>query len=78
MSFLYSLFHAKVFPSTNPGIFFAGKKVLVTGANCGLGFEAALKFTALGASTVVLAGGSAAKGEAAAAAAAAEIQTRTG
>lgn len=33
----------------------AGKTVLVTGGNCGLGFEAAIKLVTLGATTVILA-----------------------
>lgn len=37
----------------NPTESFAGKTVLITGANAGLGFEAALKFAALGASRLV-------------------------
>lgn len=44
-------------------ISFAGKTVLVTGANTGLGFEAALKYAALGADKVILAVRSAAKGD---------------
>ena len=74
MSFLYSLLHDKFHPPSNPTSSFSGKKVLVTGANCGLGFEAALKFTTLGASTVILACRSSAKGEAAAK----QIQQQTG
>ena len=66
MSFFYSLLHDKFYPPTNPASSFSGNTVLVTGANCGLGFEAALKFTTLGASTVILACRSLSKGEAAA------------
>lgn len=66
MSFFYSLLHDKLYPPSNPTSSFGGKTVLITGANCGLGFEAALKFTALGASTVILACRSFSKGEAAA------------
>ncbi|KAI4125185.1 MAG: hypothetical protein LQ338_004409 [Usnochroma carphineum] len=54
MSFLYSLLYSKLHPPRNPTSSFAGQTVLVTGANCGLGFEAALKFVSLGASTVIL------------------------
>ncbi|KAK3170021.1 hypothetical protein OEA41_009406 [Lepraria neglecta] len=44
---------------------FAGKTVLVTGANVGLGFEAAAKFTALNADKVILAVRNISKGAAA-------------
>ncbi len=74
ISFVYELIHSKLYPPVNPIISFATKAVLVTGANSGLGFEAALKFTSLGASTVILATRSISKGEAAAA----EIERRTG
>ena len=37
----------------NPTQSFAGKTVLITGANAGLGFEAALKFATLGASRLI-------------------------
>ena len=74
MSFFYSLLHDKLYPPSNPASSFSGKTVLVTGANCGLGFEAALKFTTLGASTVILACRSSSKGEAAAK----QIQEQTG
>ncbi|MCJ1455032.1 hypothetical protein MMC28_005386 [Mycoblastus sanguinarius] len=74
MSFLYKLLAAKFSPPSNPTVSFAGKTVLVTGANCGLGFEAALKFVTLGAKTVVLACRSLEKGDAAVA----EIEKRTG
>ncbi|KAF2810965.1 short-chain dehydrogenase/reductase family protein-like protein [Mytilinidion resinicola] len=39
---------------TNPTTSFAGKNILITGANTGLGFEAATKFVALGADRVIL------------------------
>lgn len=42
---------------------FAGKTVLVTGANVGLGFEAAIKYAAFGAERLILAVRNAAKGE---------------
>ena len=74
MSFFYSLLHDKFYPPANPTSSFSGKTVLVTGANCGLGFEAALKFTTLGASTVILACRSSSKGEAAAK----QIEQQTG
>ncbi|KAI3322945.1 short-chain dehydrogenase/reductase [Xylariaceae sp. AK1471] len=50
-------------PPSDPKISFAGKTVLVTGANTGLGFEAAVKYAALGASRLILAVRTAAKGE---------------
>ena len=74
MSFFYNLLHAKLFPPVNPTVSFAGKVVLVTGANCGLGFEAATKFVTLGATTIILACRNPKKGEAAVAA----IEQRTG
>lgn len=45
---------------------FEGKTIIITGANVGLGFEAAVKFVALGASKVVLAVRNVLKGVAAA------------
>lgn len=74
MSFFYNLLHAKFFPPSDPTVSFAGKTVLVTGGNCGLGFEAALKFVTLGAKNVVLACRSLEKGDAAVA----DIEKRTG
>lgn len=53
---------------------FAGKTIIVTGGNTGLGFEAAIKFSALDASKVILAVRDIKKGEVARAA----IETRTG
>jgi len=47
----------------DPKISFAGKKVLVTGSNTGLGYAAALKFAALGASKLILAVRTPSKGE---------------
>lgn len=41
-------------PLAESNISFTGKTVLITGANTGLGFEAAVKFTSLGASRVIL------------------------
>jgi NAD(P)-dependent dehydrogenase (short-subunit alcohol dehydrogenase family) len=52
---------------------FEGKIIIITGANVGLGFEAALKFVALGASKVILAVRDVLKG----AAAARQIEDRT-
>jgi NAD(P)-dependent dehydrogenase (short-subunit alcohol dehydrogenase family) len=50
-------------PPADPEITFAGKIILVTGANAGLGFEAAVKYAQKGASKLMLAVRSAAKGE---------------
>ena len=50
---------------SQPTTDFAGKTVLVTGANVGLGFEAAAKFTALNADKVILAVRNISKGAAA-------------
>ena len=74
MSFFYILLHAKLFPPSNPTASFAGKTVLVTDGNCGLGFEAAIKFITLGAATVILACRNPKNGEAAIA----EMERRTG
>ncbi|OCT54953.1 Retinol dehydrogenase 14 [Cladophialophora carrionii] len=41
-------------PPVDPKISFAGKTVLITGANVGLGLEAATKFARLGASRLIL------------------------
>ncbi|EXJ62898.1 hypothetical protein A1O7_03341 [Cladophialophora yegresii CBS 114405] len=41
-------------PPTDPKTSFAGKTVLITGANVGLGLEAAIKFARLGASRLIL------------------------
>ncbi|KAJ5711008.1 hypothetical protein N7488_005164 [Penicillium malachiteum] len=40
-------------PTPDPTTSFAGKAALITGANAGLGFEAATKFAALGASKLI-------------------------
>jgi NAD(P)-dependent dehydrogenase (short-subunit alcohol dehydrogenase family) len=50
-------------PPKDPEISFASKTVLVTGSNTGLGYGAALKFAALGASKLILAVRTPAKGE---------------
>ncbi|KAI1174425.1 short-chain dehydrogenase/reductase [Nemania sp. FL0916] len=44
---------AKAHPATDPTTSFAGKTVLITGPNAGLGYEAATKFARLGASKLV-------------------------
>jgi NAD(P)-dependent dehydrogenase (short-subunit alcohol dehydrogenase family) len=52
-------------PPVDPDVTFAGKTALVTGANAGLGFEAAVKYAQKDASKLILAVRSGAKGEAA-------------
>ena len=52
-------------PPNDPTVSFESKTVLVTGANTGLGFEAALKYAALGAANLLLAVRSVDKGNAA-------------
>lgn len=74
MSFLYQLLYDKLHPPTDPTTPFTTRTVLITGANCGLGFEAALKFVTLGAPTVLLACRTLSKGESAKK----EIESRTG
>jgi NAD(P)-dependent dehydrogenase (short-subunit alcohol dehydrogenase family) len=50
-------------PPADPKNSFAGKTILITGANVGLGFESALKFAALGASTLIFGVRSVQRGE---------------
>ncbi|KAK3988935.1 short-chain dehydrogenase [Cladorrhinum sp. PSN332] len=50
-------------PPSDPTISFAGKTILVTGANTGIGFQAALKYFSLGASKLILAVRTQAKGQ---------------
>jgi len=47
-------FTAKYQPPNDVHTSFTGKNIIVTGSNIGLGFEAAVKFVALGASKVIL------------------------
>ena len=61
-------------PPNDPAVSFQSKTVLVTGANTGLGFEAALKYATLGAAKLLLAVRSIDKGNAAKA----KIVQRTG
>jgi NAD(P)-dependent dehydrogenase (short-subunit alcohol dehydrogenase family) len=50
-------------PPADPGVTFAGKTILVTGANAGLGFEAAVKSAQKGCAKLILAVRSVDKGE---------------
>ena len=56
---------AKHHPPSDPTTSYAGKTVLITGPNAGLGFEAATKFAALGVSSLIFGVRSVDKGEAA-------------
>jgi NAD(P)-dependent dehydrogenase (short-subunit alcohol dehydrogenase family) len=51
---LKRLYQNKWAPPKEPTASFAGKTVLITGANVGLGLEAAIKFVALGASSLIM------------------------
>jgi NAD(P)-dependent dehydrogenase (short-subunit alcohol dehydrogenase family) len=62
---LGSLWWSARHPPADPTASFAGKTVLITGANVGLGFEAAVKFAALGVSTLIFGVRSLEKGKAA-------------
>lgn len=61
-------------PPKDSQVSFAGKTIIVTGANVGLGFEAAVKFVAKGASKVILGVRNISKGENAAK----QVEQRTG
>ncbi|KAL8813210.1 MAG: hypothetical protein Q9223_000963 [Gallowayella weberi] len=74
MSFLYQLLYDKLHPPFQPTSSFKQRTILVTGANCGLGFEATLKFVQLGAESVILACRTPSKGKIAKS----EIEARTG
>lgn len=63
LSMLGGLWWSRKHPPRNFQVSFAGKTVLVTGANTGLGFEAAVKYVALGAEKLIIAVRSTAKGE---------------
>ncbi|KAI0470421.1 hypothetical protein GGR56DRAFT_660795 [Xylariaceae sp. FL0804] len=54
---------SKTHPPSDPAVSFAGKVVLVNGTNMELGFQAAIKYAALGGERLVLAGRTAEKGE---------------
>ncbi|PGG95573.1 hypothetical protein GX51_08218 [Blastomyces parvus] len=62
-STLSSYWWAARHPPADPATSFNGKIVLITGANAGLGFEAAIKFAALGASSLIFGVRSLQKGE---------------
>ncbi|KAK7730441.1 hypothetical protein SLS63_005686 [Diaporthe eres] len=62
-SMLGGLWWSRKHPPKDYQVSFAGKTVLVTGANTGLGFEAAVKYVALGAEKLILGVRSFAKGE---------------
>lgn len=66
MTSLTDLFWAARYPPADPThLSFKGKAVLVTGANSGLGYQAAVKYAKLGASPLILAVRTTDKGEAA-------------
>ncbi|KAL1853206.1 hypothetical protein Daus18300_011854 [Diaporthe australafricana] len=63
LSTLAGMWWSRKHPPKDFQVSFAGKTVLVTGANTGLGFEAAVKYAALGADKLILVVRSAVKGE---------------
>lgn len=63
LSTIGEMWWSRKHPPKDYQVSFAGKTVLVTGANTGLGFEAAVKYVALGADKLIIAVRSAAKGE---------------
>ena len=65
MAALYRFIHAKWYPPAPPTVSFTGKTVLITGANTGLGYEAAKHFLALDAARLIIAVRSLEKGYAA-------------
>lgn len=65
MARLIQFFRQAWAPPADPNVSFEDKTVIVTGANTGLGFEAAAKFVALDASLVILGVRDPTKGEAA-------------
>jgi NAD(P)-dependent dehydrogenase (short-subunit alcohol dehydrogenase family) len=74
MAGLFRLLYQKWSPPADPVTLFAGKTVIVTGSNVGLGFEAAVKYVSLDAARVILAVRTIEKGNSAKAA----IEARTG
>ncbi|KAI7914937.1 hypothetical protein M9X92_008718 [Pyricularia oryzae] len=63
LSIPFRLRWSKTHPPKEPIVTFKGRTVLVTGANTGLGFEAAVKYAAFGADKIILAVRSIEKGE---------------
>ncbi|KIX06663.1 uncharacterized protein Z518_04639 [Rhinocladiella mackenziei CBS 650.93] len=51
---LRMMWWSRLHPPADPQTSFSGKTILITGANVGLGFEATLKFAALGATRLIL------------------------
>ena len=74
MSFLYKIARNRLYPPADPTTSFAEKTVLLTGANIGLGLEAAIKFVTLGVETLIIGVRNLEKGNAAKEA----IEARTG
>jgi NAD(P)-dependent dehydrogenase (short-subunit alcohol dehydrogenase family) len=74
MAGLFRLLYQKWTPPAEPVTPFTGKTIIVTGANVGLGFEAAIKYVSLDAAKVILAVRTIEKGNVAKAA----IEARTG
>jgi len=68
MATLWFMFKGKLFPPAQVTTSFADQTVLVTGSNTGVGYQAALKYVQLGASTVILGVRSLGKGQQAASA----------
>ena len=74
MSILFNMLWYAWNPPADPKGSFEGKTVLVTGANVGIGYEAAIKFAALGVSRVILGVRDSTKGQRAKA----DIEAKTG
>lgn len=63
LSFVYQIIKAKWVPPKDTRPDMTGRTIIITGANTGVGFEAAVKFVALGAQKVILAVRTVSKGE---------------
>ncbi|KAF2162386.1 hypothetical protein M409DRAFT_58479 [Zasmidium cellare ATCC 36951] len=74
LPWLLAIAHDRLHPPPDPKPDLTNRTILITGANTGVGFEAALKFVSLNASRVILAVRSLSKGETART----EIEKRTG